>query len=147
MKLTDLTEAAQSRPQSISALTVICFGPDKFKNPASEETLVLHFCSEKHLFESLAAFTITSVCAFEEASGLDQDTCLPLIVEAEVRAITRDELDRITRPLLMGLAQPVELALQGPLVQAVQLFNDWDFVALVGETDNQYFGFYWETTA
>jgi hypothetical protein len=148
MKLTDLIEAAQKfRPQSVSGLNVTHLGPREFKRPASEETLVLHFCSEKNLFGNLATFTFTSVWAFLEATGSNTGMCLPLMREAELRAITSDELDQIAQPLLLGLVHPVDLAIQEPLIHVVQLFDDWNFIAIVGETGDSYFAIYWETTA
>lgn len=131
---------------------VLIYAPDAFDSPGSEEQIQMHR-GRKIYYTSAAHFWVQSLALLRndlDMSGFLKyapaySQCEP-ITESDMMAKIKD----LVGSLKMEQRNEIEMNIAQALNQfqsAKIMYADWNEVALVWETTDEYIAFYWSTTA
>ena len=60
---------------------------------------------------------------------------------------TAADFNRLIKEYSTSLRMPLSLVPRGGFISAMQMYDDWNDIALLAEFSEEYFSFYWSTTA
>ncbi len=138
-----LIKAAFSKNNFESA-SVISFKQSDFIQPESEETsLIVRLSDLSIASEDFYAFSLVQ-------SGILKEKIAEFIEGTEFlfSTIFADEAMMMVKEKLESLNSfPDSLLPAGNIIEAVKMIDDWYYVSVFIKTDQEYYSFFWETSA
>ncbi len=122
------------------------FGHFDFVSPSSEQT-IWTFRGDKREFDSPLFFWVKTL----QSQGWEgrEEHFRDYAEGGQCRPITGAEFTRIVAEYSGSLRRPLPAYLldASRYLSALQMYADWNDVAVVAETDEAFIAFYWSTTA
>lgn len=136
------------RTKAADSYYSLSYSPEDFEHSESEEFITVHRRTDdcKSQDGNILNFWLHSLFGYLEDSRTDF-YFEEAVRESLCRAVSEDELQSRVSPLMEGLKSKAVFEYSGQFLGAFQMYDDWNFVAIVGESSAEYFSFYWETTA
>ncbi|MGI4790548.1 MAG: hypothetical protein ACRYFS_17055 [Janthinobacterium lividum] len=144
-----LAELLEQLPELITqkspAMNQVEYTQFDFVHPDSEESIVIHR-GTKTDFESALQFWIHSIYSVQEQDlGLEH-----LLIYAQAGkfvSLPAAEFCLLVEQHAYYLRSPLDLPSKGAFISAMQMYDEWDDIALLAEFSEEYLSFYWSTTA
>lgn len=136
---------------SLPSVPIIYIGwdQDKFTTPSSEELIEI-FRGKRSLYEGAMHFWVTCLRYQEDANPDTRPSGYARLSAPEhslCRPISEDEFSAKVSEKLSHLQEPVPLRLSSLFLGAMQMSEDWNDESFLCATDEEYIGFFWDTTA
>jgi hypothetical protein len=135
-------------PHRVDTFVAYKFTPEHFEIPDSEEYLTIHRGIEGCIaqYGDLLEFWIHSLYSYCEDEGMST-TFASLAGRSLCHAMPTSTADSLLARFLNQVKATAEVRPESNFAGAMQMFDDWNFIAVVGRTPERFFTFYWETTA
>ena len=126
----------------------LVFLSDDFRVPDSEQYMELYQGIEgaKADYPTLIDFAVYTLLSFKENTFAPVDF-VTFAATARLKDMSPEEFWQQLSQKIGGLKSQPPFLVDGQIVQAYQLFDEWNFSASAAETASNYYAFYWETTA
>lgn len=120
------------------------FLPEDFDSSSSEENIVVDR-GLKMEFESALQFWVQSLRTQDLAKR--QDYILKYARTGKCTQMIAADFDHLIKEYSYSLKTPISLAPKSKFISAMQMYDDWNDIALLAEFEQEYIAFYWATTA
>jgi hypothetical protein len=136
------------KPRANEAFYPLLFLPDDFRVPDSEQFLELYqgIDGVKSAYPTLIDFAASTLFSFLEDTSAQSDF-VTVAATARCTGISPGTFLKQLSQRTEGLKNQPAFAVNGQIIQACRLFDEWNFSAGAAETLSNYYAFFWETTA
>ncbi len=140
-----LRQKLSQLPTEISAAHIekLEYFPDDFHSSSTEELVVL-YRGEKSAFEDILGFWVET----QKRMNLNgkEEFLFSCLESAECQPLSEQNFTNFLS-FSQSLNKPFIINPNGKYVRGLQMSSDWDDVAIVGEFEQEYISYNWETTA
>ena len=115
-----------------------------FKHPESEGSIVIH-CGARTAFQGALQFWMHSVRSLGD-QDLGPYFLTRLAKSGKFAGLAATDFYGLAKRYSHDLVSPLILSPKGEFISAMQIYDDWDDIAILAEFQEEYISFYWSTT-
>lgn len=129
----------------------LVFTQDDFDYPSGEESIVFHKALKNNFYDAID-FYLKSLDKYAEVwnggISVSSETFKGHYYSQSLnKTVSKEEFVETISRHNSGLIKNISFELNGQWIDGMIMTNDWDDFNVIGETNLEYYSFYWSTTA